>query len=208
MRNDYVVNEAIGQSGVRSITIKVWDAREKFLRDCLIDAADLALVSEVNGLWVAHRARGKAQKWYVQTKTWTEFGARTVMMHRLILGLTDPEIEADHRDNDGLNNQRYNLRRCTHLENIRFRQPEKDWVEYDRRNEFAAEYRIERGIARGVAEMFGLTRAALFAIRTGRTVGSPAAVEYRAACAGKCRIYRDLKASSPVEGRKWGAVLV
>ena len=32
------------------------------------------------------------------------------LLHRFLLGVTDPEIEVDHRDGNGLNNQRYNLR--------------------------------------------------------------------------------------------------
>lgn len=39
-------------------------------------------------------------------------------MHRLIMG-AGPGEEVDHRDGDGLNNQRFNLRRCTHLQNLR-----------------------------------------------------------------------------------------
>jgi hypothetical protein len=35
---------------------------------------------------------------------------RQIKMHRQILGVTDPKVEVDHADNDGLNNQRYNLR--------------------------------------------------------------------------------------------------
>jgi AP2 domain len=38
-------------------------------------------------------------------------------MHRLILGVTDPAVEVDHEDHNGLNNQRYNMRRATKVEN-------------------------------------------------------------------------------------------
>lgn len=44
-----------------------------------------------------------------------------VLMHRLILGLTDPKIFCDHKDINGLNNKKSNLRQCTHEENIRNR---------------------------------------------------------------------------------------
>ncbi len=41
----------------------------------------------------------------------------TIYMHRIILGLTDSKIHCDHRDNNGLNNQKYNLRPCTNSQN-------------------------------------------------------------------------------------------
>lgn len=44
-----------------------------------------------------------------------------IKMHRLILGLTNPEIQGDHIDHNGLNNQRCNLRACINLENQRNR---------------------------------------------------------------------------------------
>lgn len=47
-------------------------------------------------------------------------------MHRLILGLTDPKISVDHIDGNGLNNQRNNLRACTHQQNSMNRQATKN----------------------------------------------------------------------------------
>lgn len=38
-------------------------------------------------------------------------------MHRLILGLTDPKLDGDHRDRNTLNNQDNNLRIATRSEN-------------------------------------------------------------------------------------------
>ena len=40
-----------------------------------------------------------------------------IRMHRFILGITDPKVQVDHDDRDGLNNQRYNLRPCTNGQN-------------------------------------------------------------------------------------------
>lgn len=39
-------------------------------------------------------------------------------MHRLILGVTNPKIKIDHRDGNGLNNQRHNLREATQAQNL------------------------------------------------------------------------------------------
>jgi len=41
----------------------------------------------------------------------------TLGMHREILGLLSPQQQADHRDGDGLNNQRANLRESTNRQN-------------------------------------------------------------------------------------------
>jgi hypothetical protein len=40
-----------------------------------------------------------------------------VLMHRLIMGLTDPRIKCDHGDGDGRNNTRLNLRTCSTSQN-------------------------------------------------------------------------------------------
>lgn len=42
----------------------------------------------------------------------------TIRMHRLILGVTDPKIHVDHKDRDGRNNQKENLRIVTHAQNM------------------------------------------------------------------------------------------
>lgn len=46
-------------------------------------------------------------------------GRGRIRMHRFILGLTDPSEFVDHKDGDGLNNTRENLRRATCAENAR-----------------------------------------------------------------------------------------
>lgn len=46
-------------------------------------------------------------------------GKRTVRMHRLIMGVTTPTVLVDHRDGNGLNNQRSNLRLANGHQNTR-----------------------------------------------------------------------------------------
>lgn len=41
----------------------------------------------------------------------------TITMHRDVLEIIDPAIIIDHRDHNGLNNQRHNIRRCTRQDN-------------------------------------------------------------------------------------------
>jgi len=43
--------------------------------------------------------------------------SKAVNMHRLLLGLTDPKVKGDHKDRNGLNNQRNNIRIATSAEN-------------------------------------------------------------------------------------------
>src|SRR5690606_13765634 len=44
---------------------------------------------------------------------------KDVLLHRFILGVTSPSTKSDHRDGDGLNNIRSNLRVATEQQNAR-----------------------------------------------------------------------------------------
>jgi hypothetical protein len=48
-------------------------------------------------------------------------GGRLVRMHRVILGLRNSKELCDHKDHNGLNNQKSNLRRATPQQNLRNR---------------------------------------------------------------------------------------
>lgn len=70
--------------------------------------------------------RASKFKWHALVKKRSVYGQRTayingtkitIKLHRWLLGLTDPTIEVDHEDHDGLNNQKYNLRVCTGSQN-------------------------------------------------------------------------------------------
>jgi hypothetical protein len=49
-----------------------------------------------------------------------------LLMHRVIMKLTDRNILVDHKDQNGLNNQKDNLRTCTKAENNRHVNSHKD----------------------------------------------------------------------------------
>jgi hypothetical protein len=73
-----------------------------------VSESDLPLVSPHS--WNAMRVNGKT---YARTKV----GSRSVLMHRLLLDVNDPQVFVDHRDGDGLNNARDNIRIATPAQN-------------------------------------------------------------------------------------------
>jgi hypothetical protein len=80
-------------------------------KEAAIDASDAALVGQHNWYAVAQR-RGV----YYAERTGPPPEKRTIRMHRAILG--EPfGFEVDHRDSDGLNNRRSNLRIATVAQN-------------------------------------------------------------------------------------------
>lgn len=81
----------------------------------VVDHADIALVSLFRWYALADRRDGRV-RWYAHTKVFQS----TVMMHRLVTG-APRGVVVDHRDGDGLNNTRSNLRRCTTAQNNRNR---------------------------------------------------------------------------------------
>lgn len=90
-------------------------------KEAIIDAQDLRLVTGLK--WQAQKAH-RTDTWYAATYRDRGDGEfRAVYMHRLILGVTDPKIKVDHKNHDGLNNTRSNIRACTHQENSRNQNP-------------------------------------------------------------------------------------
>jgi len=60
----------------------------------------------------------KCNTFYART-TWRENGKQVqTKMHRLLLGVADPEIDVDHRNGNGLDNRRLNIRISATFENI------------------------------------------------------------------------------------------
>jgi len=84
----------------------------------LVDEDDYPLLSMIK--WHASKdhntyyARGKDNK------------GNPVSMHRMIMVVSDPSILIDHKDGNGLNNQKSNLRTCDHGENLRNSRKQKN----------------------------------------------------------------------------------
>ncbi len=69
--------------------------------------------------WYAHK---NGRNFYAICNVKRAEGITSQYMHRLILNVPEG-VETDHRDCNGLNNQRANLRLCTHQENLRNQKP-------------------------------------------------------------------------------------
>lgn len=55
--------------------------------------------------------------WYVRRSTTINKKVKTFLLHRVILNITDKKVFVDHKDHNGMNNQKNNLRVCTPSEN-------------------------------------------------------------------------------------------
>ncbi len=79
----------------------------------------VALVSDQDWFWLsqykwyAHRIN---RCWYARTNIRVGFRQRNIKMHRLLLGF--PTCRVDHRNCNGLDNRRCNLRRASNQQNV------------------------------------------------------------------------------------------
>jgi hypothetical protein len=74
----------------------------------LVDDEDYALLNQWK--WCANYAHNKV---YASRKE----GKKSIYMHKSIMN-TPAGMEVDHKDGNGINNQKYNLRNCTHAQNL------------------------------------------------------------------------------------------
>ncbi len=98
------VIEIIGDTAVIELT------KGKF---AIIDFGDLHLVDKWN--WQANESRPGSGLWYAIRHR--EKGKSHIRMHREIMSAKDSDPLIDHKDGDGLNNRRSNLRWCTQSQN-------------------------------------------------------------------------------------------
>lgn len=88
-----------------------------------------ALVDDEDFEWL-NQWKWKAQKtksgnWYANRVQYTP-EKKIILMHRIILGLTEKDQWGDHQDHNGLNNQKTNIRKCNRSQNQANRRPLKN----------------------------------------------------------------------------------
>jgi hypothetical protein len=84
----------------------------------LVDDEDFKRINQHK--WYAHKT---GEYWYAHRNSSSKNGVRyTITMHQEILGLEyGNETEIDHRNGNGLDNQKENIRICNRSENMRNR---------------------------------------------------------------------------------------
>jgi len=80
----------------------------------IVDDEDYERVSAL-GAWIASPRKHTVYAFHSLNSKAT--GRKTVMLHRFILGVTDGSVKVDHRDGNGLNCVRSNLRACKDSQN-------------------------------------------------------------------------------------------
>lgn len=86
------------------------NSKKHGIQECLMDDEDYAFINKWSWKILSHKTKKYAARWD---------GKNTLLMHRVILKITDPKVLVDHKDLDGLNNQKFNLRKCNKAENNR-----------------------------------------------------------------------------------------
>lgn len=86
-------------------------------QQAIVDDADFEYLNQWK--WCAHRQprRSTPNSFNAVRNVQINGEKRTILMHRLLMGVTDSTILVDHRDNNPLNNQRENLRVANHMQN-------------------------------------------------------------------------------------------
>lgn len=90
-------------------------------KSTIVDTQDLPLL--VGYSWYAHLCN-RSGRWYAAASIRCRSGNGILFMHRLILDY--PSNLIDHRDGDGLNNCRSNLREATRAQNGQNRGPQRN----------------------------------------------------------------------------------
>ena len=79
----------------------------------IVDDEDFDMVSKYK--WHVCTGDHRDKTYYAATNIYFDSGKRYVRMHRMIIGAT-PDVEVDHKNNNGLDNTRKNLRLATDTE--------------------------------------------------------------------------------------------
>ena len=84
-------------------------------RDFKVDDEDYDRCKDI--VWHSRRSTNRHETWYVYRCIMVNKKEKYQLLHRFLLGVSDRKIQVDHRDLDGENCQKYNLRECGQSQN-------------------------------------------------------------------------------------------
>jgi len=100
-----------------------------FMKEIQLTQGKIALVDDEDfeylNQWKWKAQKTKSGNWYANRVQYTP-DKRIILMHRLILNLSDSKVWCDHKDHNGLNNQKNNLRNCNRSQNTANKRPIKN----------------------------------------------------------------------------------
>jgi len=105
-----------------SCTRSLWCAALLYeMKEIQLTKGYSAMVDDADFEWLSQ------WKWYAAVRETTVYASRgikysdgrwgVILMHRVIMGTTDRKVLVDHRNGDGLDNTRANIRLCTNSQN-------------------------------------------------------------------------------------------
>lgn len=102
----------VAQKLFKGMKVIVINSKKHGIKKVLVDDQDYDWLNQWK--WCVSQ---QGNRCYVYRTIVRQERPRCIVMHRLILSVTDPRIFVDHRDHNTLNNQRENLRLATNGQN-------------------------------------------------------------------------------------------
>lgn len=113
--------------------------RHKGIRlEAVVDVSDLPIILALNRTWHAQWSAG-SQTYYCRCR----IGRDSIALHRLIVSAEKGTL-IDHRNHNGLDNRKENLRVASHTQNLRNRRKRAKWVYQSPNGTWYARYMINR----------------------------------------------------------------
>jgi hypothetical protein len=107
------------------VIIHIYETKKDIDNLCYVDLDGLECLKKYNMTWFIKYNRDKKLKYAQANKRVHDEKGRlkysTILMHRLLMNITDSKIKVDHEDHDTLNNRKYNLRVSVNDENTKHR---------------------------------------------------------------------------------------